>query len=193
MDRKEFLKATGCVCAMLGVGTIGSRGSAQDEAGSPDDETASGPKKKPHPNQPLITGWTEEMMVTLDAHVEEETRAKIMETCGRGCARRTYGPNMKRLTGDLDALLREAEAAWARSATFDEETGVVHIVGRPSATCGCPLVEGRGELASATLCSCSRGWMKEVFETVTGAHAEVKLESSVLTGGECCSFRIALT
>jgi predicted hydrocarbon binding protein len=58
--------------------------------------------------------------------------------------------------------------------------------------CYCPLVKGYDGKLSPTFCSCSRGWIKELFESVLKKPVEVKLEKSVKQGDEICRFRIHL-
>ena len=43
-----------------------------------------------------------------------------------------------------------------------------------------------------TYCNCSRGWLLEVFENITGKPASVELLSSIRRGGADCRFVVRL-
>ena len=43
-----------------------------------------------------------------------------------------------------------------------------------------------------TFCYCSRGWMKEVFETIVEKPVDVNLIESVKRGGEACRFTVRI-
>ena len=76
---------------------------------------------------------------------------------------------------------------------YDEKNGTIHLVGKKFKSCFCPLVKGRSTLKSGTFCMCSQGWMKEVFETVSGKKVNVELEKTILRGSDCCAFKMTLT
>jgi len=56
--------------------------------------------------------------------------------------------------------------------------------------CYCPLVRDYKETLPATFCNCSRGWLKELFESALEKPVEVKLEKSIKRGDEICRFRV---
>jgi len=55
--------------------------------------------------------------------------------------------------------------------------------------CFCRLAEDMPRLPE-TYCYCSRGWLKEMFETVTGQPVLVDLHESIKSGGEKCRFTV---
>jgi predicted hydrocarbon binding protein len=186
MDRKEFFKSTlkgTCVCTML---LLGGRHIAT--AASNDDNA-----KKDNKDQEFISGWTENLMQIMDQNLDEKTRVKIMEESGRKCAEKTYKKIALNYKGNVNGLLALMKQQWAESADFDKEKGLIRVVGKKAKACVCPMVKGSSTLSSGTFCLCSRGWVKEIFETVTGKKVDVKLEKTILRGGDQCVFNITLT
>jgi predicted hydrocarbon binding protein len=58
--------------------------------------------------------------------------------------------------------------------------------------CYCPLVRDCHEKLSATFCNCSRGWVKELFESALEKPVKVRLEKSIKSGDRTCRFRVIL-
>ena len=58
--------------------------------------------------------------------------------------------------------------------------------------CGCPLVRAGLVKLSPTFCNCSRGWIKAVFETVSGRPVEVELKQAISRGDPVCEFVVHL-
>lgn len=195
MDRKEFLRSGACACALL---FLRSEGTARQDPPDPGQDESAGMKdlaaeEREKAQQKFVTDWVEHLMVTLDKNLDKKSRTRILEACGRGCAGRSYESVIERHRDDLDGLLKLMKQQWAEVAEFDEDAGVIHLATVQHDGCPCPLVKGRAKLASQTYCLCSTGWMKEVFEGVTGATAEVELKETLLRGGKRCRFDISLT
>ena len=58
--------------------------------------------------------------------------------------------------------------------------------------CFCHLVAKGPERLPDIYCLCSRGWLKEMFETVLGELVEVDLLDSVKRGADQCGFTVRL-
>jgi predicted hydrocarbon binding protein len=54
----------------------------------------------------------------------------------------------------------------------------------------CPVVESGPTELSRTYCQCSAGYVKEVFERMTGLPCRVEVLESLRTGGTRCRFKI---
>lgn len=184
MKRREFVSRTiklgTCACAALVAGA--------DPALADDKEPAKG---KDDPMARFVGDWTEHLMTVLDSEVEGEAKTRIMEQCGRGCARRMFKKQAMKFKGDVEGFLAVLRKSWAETARFDKPKNVITIAGKTS-RCACPLVGGKATMGSQTLCLCSRGWMKEIFEAVTGKTVEVAPIETVWTGGKRCAFRMIL-
>lgn len=131
--------------------------------------------------------WVADLLDELDRTVDEETRVKILEGCGRKCIG--------------EGMLKKAEAIAEKSESAEEfleglgkvwkhlsvsEDGVFVVYDR----CYCPLVRGyEGEL-SASFCNCSVGWIKELFERALKKPVRVEKQGTVKQGDKQCKFKI---
>jgi predicted hydrocarbon binding protein len=134
--------------------------------------------------------WVKNLIECLDAHLDEETRRQLMESCGRACAH--AGPIRAAVAcrGNLDAWISTL-AKWHGGEEYVQKDGnLVHVT---CAECLCILVrEGPARLPD-TYCYCSLGWMKEMFGTVVGRPVEVELVESIKRGAERCRFTIRMS
>ena len=126
--------------------------------------------------QKFTERWIVNLMESLDAHLDEETKATVMESCGRDCA------------GNVDKLVSTLEK-WIGKGNAQRDGDVVHVV---YPRCLCHLVAKGPERLPDTYCLCSRGWLKEMFETVLGEPVEVELLDSVKRGAKQCRFTVRL-
>lgn len=134
--------------------------------------------------------WISCLIAGLDEHVDEETRAKVLEQCGRQC--------------QSESFVKKARSIYQKSKSIDDfldkfgktyehvhkEGDMVYIV-YPKCYCSFVNKIPPGKL-SATYCNCSRGWAKALFEGALGRPVEVILEESIVKGDEQCKFRIVL-
>jgi predicted hydrocarbon binding protein len=139
----------------------------------------------------LYRKWVETLMSTLEILVDEDTRAELMEPCGRACALHhgdiEKARAIRHSAKDVDELVERLnqQILWCGSWVRDGDT-ITSVCER----CGCPLVrEGLVKL-SPTLCVCSRGWVKAVFETVLERPVEVELEQAIGRGDPVCRFSV---
>jgi predicted hydrocarbon binding protein len=134
--------------------------------------------------------WLEVMFSALEQQTDEETRTSMLESCGRACARhggvvtkaKAIKDNGKKIDELLDNLSRETSGLveWRR------EGNVVQLVYKK---CFCPL--RKEELVkSPTFCSCSCGWIREVFETASGKPVKVECQQTIGRGDPICKFII---
>lgn len=182
MNRKEFfktgLKAGTCACALL---FLGGKDIAFADSDSQQDKY-----------QGFVSNWTENLMKIMDKHLDEETKTKIMEESGRKCAEKSYKQIALQYKGNVDGLMARMRQNWAEIADFDKEKGIIRVVGKKNQSCDCPMARGKTTLSTGTLCLCSRGWVKEVFETVTGEKVDVVFEKTRLTGADHCAYKIII-
>jgi predicted hydrocarbon binding protein len=134
--------------------------------------------------------WLEAMFSGLEEQTDEKTRVSMLESCGRACARhgrvvseaKAIKSSGKRIDELLDNLSRETSGLveWRR------EGNVVQLVYKK---CFCPL--RKEELVeSPTFCSCSCGWIREVFETASGKPVKVECQQTIGRGNPICKFII---
>ena len=134
----------------------------------------------------FIHDWISNLMKNMDGHLEEEIKIKLMEECGRACAKRQAKKEALKFKGKLDEWLIQMKK-WIGKENVQKGENYIRII---YSKCYCPLVQDSQPLLSNTYCNCSRGWLKENFETVVERPVEVKIEDSIMRGGKQCSFSI---
>jgi predicted hydrocarbon binding protein len=134
----------------------------------------------------FVHDWILNLMNSMDQNLEEKEKTRLLEDCGRACARSHAQKEAAKLRGDLDGWLGVMKK-WVGPKNVQKEKNAVQVT---YSQCYCPLVKDIPPLLSETYCHCSRGWLKEVFETVVEKPVEVKLEDSIMRGGKECRFTI---
>lgn len=132
--------------------------------------------------------WVVNLMAGIDAHLDDETKLRLMESCGRACARGGVAAEAEACRGDLGKLLAKLKR-WIGKENVRWEGDLVHLT---YAKCFCHLVADGPATLPATYCLCSRGWVKEIFETVLEKPVDVELLDSIKRGGESCRFVVHL-
>ncbi len=172
MERQEFIAALAALCA----------GPACQAA----QETSS---QAPRPQDQFRQAWVTTLIETMDAQLDGPAKVKLLEDCGRACARRGSLPSLRRsANGDVDALLKALEG-YLGAGNARREGNVVHL---RYSKCYCPLVADGPNRLPDSYCNCSRGWALEVFGAITGKPVTVDLISSIKRGGPDCRFTIRI-
>lgn len=134
--------------------------------------------------------WIACLIAGLDKHVDEETRANVLEQCGRQCQSQSF--------------IKKAQSLYQKSKSIDEFLGKfgkvykhLHREGDKLyiiyPKCYCSHVNKiPPRKLSATYCNCSRGWAKALFEGALGRPVEVIMEESIVKGDKQCKFRIVI-
>jgi len=134
--------------------------------------------------------WIARLIAGLDEHVDEKTRAVILEQCGRQC--------------QSESSVRKAKAIYENSENIDDflrrlgqkykhlhiEGNNVHFI-YPKCLCSQVNKIPKGKL-SGTYCACSIGWTKALFEGALGKPVEVIMEKSIISGDDECRFKIVI-
>lgn len=58
--------------------------------------------------------------------------------------------------------------------------------------CHCGWISGSREDVSLTFCNCGSGFYRALWESLVGSPVEVRVESSVFSGGQYCQMRVKL-
>jgi predicted hydrocarbon binding protein len=133
--------------------------------------------------------WIKTLIANLEAELDEKTRAKILENCGRNCIPHTFILKAKACKKDAkntDEFLDKLSQTWKHLHREDDNIYVTYE------KCYCPIVKDYPEKLSSTWCNCSRGWTKELFESTLEKPIDVKLEKSIKQGDNICKFRVKL-
>jgi predicted hydrocarbon binding protein len=133
--------------------------------------------------------WIESLMDNLDEHVDERTRVEVLENCGRSCIPQSFikkAKDCKSESKDVKDFLNRLTKVWHHLQIEVEDVFVVYE------KCYCPLVKDYDQKLSPSFCNCSRGWIKELFESALGRPIDVKLEKSIRLGDNICKFKVNL-
>jgi len=136
-----------------------------------------------------LHSWIKTLMGSLDSEVDEEVRIRLLENCGRNCIPRSFVEKVKELrkdSKDLDEFLDKLGEVWPHLERDGDEVYAVYD------RCYCPLVEDHPDKLSRSFCYCSRGWLKELFESALKRPVEVELLKSIRQGDDTCRFRVVL-
>jgi predicted hydrocarbon binding protein len=133
--------------------------------------------------------WVVNLLDELDRMVDEETRVRLLEGCGRKCIGRSFvakaeaiAKKSKNMGEFLDGLGR----VWKHLHV--DKDGVFVIYER----CYCPLVRGYAGKVSPSFCNCSVGWIKELFETALKKPVKVKKITTIRQGSKQCRFKVTI-
>jgi predicted hydrocarbon binding protein len=126
----------------------------------------------------------------IDTTLDVNKKGEILEKLGHECAKE-YKEDALIYKGNIEGYLEEIMKKWVEKTEFDKEKGIVRIFDKKRETCFCPFIE-KSLITSDTMCYCSIGWQKEIYETITGKPVNVIVTDSILKGGERCSFEISL-
>lgn len=210
-DRRRFLRtlagagvgACWCAPALSLAGAAQEapgRGGGDDWIGDLEDRMREG-SRTPAWRRMEITGeWIQRLLRNMDTLLDENTRKDLMQACGRGCYTAAFGVRSKEPPlGALDALLatsqargeteirREGNTVYYHYGTSEQNPYGLRLV---DGYCMCPVVESSPEELSRTYCQCSAGYVREVFERMTGLPCSVEVLESLRTGGSRCRFKI---
>ncbi|MBN1225288.1 MAG: hypothetical protein JXB23_18715 [Candidatus Aminicenantes bacterium] len=183
ITRKQFFSRVFKLAAGVAAGISGKQSLfAFSKAVCADQEDRMSQKNK------IVYDWILSLMKSMDKHLDDEDKVKLLEDCGRACAQRHAKTEAAKHKGSLDAWLG-ALRKWVGAENVRLEGNSIQVT---YSKCFCPLVQDSPPLMAENFCGCSRGWLKEVFETVVDRPVEVKMEDSIMSGGKQCRFSIIL-
>ncbi|MBN1273865.1 MAG: hypothetical protein JXB26_16500 [Candidatus Aminicenantes bacterium] len=219
MNRKQFLKkslqAGLCACGVrLGLegGTKNPKVAVQQESKPESQEWIGDLEKR------MIKGaetpawrkmekagiWIKDVTKHMDAMLDEETKVKLMQACGRSCFIHTFGVAENK-TPTKEERERYLKLLQSRGVEIQREGNVIRFTmswGRnhqnptglvmSDGYCMCPQVESGPPGLSPTYCFCSTGYVKESLERVLGKPIKVELLDSLKMGGKDCVFKVEL-
>ena len=189
MDRKDFLKKSlqlGLCCsgALVAIGSGEIPGHAAAEPG----EILSRVQQE----KQFIENWLTDLLETIDSQLDEKTKVKLMEGCGRGCFRRHQFKRdlAKQGQGDLEKLLE----ALKQNFYIEREGDLVHIrYGTSPDGCYCPVLRNRPAKPDDMHCNCTRATHQAIWEEALGRPFKVDIVETVRRGGKRCHFIVHLT
>lgn len=129
--------------------------------------------------------WLSDLLETIEQELDEPTRVRLMEGCGRGCFRRHQFKQdlAAKAEGSLEKLI---EAYKANFEIWQDSDGVHIRYGAVSRGCFCPAAQGRSPRPGDLHCECTRATHQSIFEKALGRPFSVKILESVRRGGKTC-------
>jgi len=184
MKRKDFLKASlEMGLASGGLMVLGGRAVRAQSAEKPQE------KKSKDELQLFKEAWVTVLMTNMETQMDEASRQKLMEACGRDCARRSGILKVAAsCQGDMSKLISSLAKALGEEGNFIEGN-VVHL-NYPK--CYCDLVAAGPERLPATYCQCSRGWVLQVFEAAAQKPVKVEMVQTIKQGASSCKFLVTV-
>lgn len=148
--------------------------------------------------------WIKDLMDNLDAELDEETKIKLMQSCGRACYTHAFGvaPEEKPTPEEARRYLEDLKKRGFKVRQEGDKTIIIYSWRRDHQNpwglilgdgyCMCPIVETGPEGLSPTYCYCSTGYVKESFDRAFGKPVKVELLDSLKRGGKDCIFKIEI-
>jgi hypothetical protein len=128
--------------------------------------------------------WIFSMLNSINTQLDKDTRLRLMELCGRSCAQSGVIKTALENKGDLDKFIIQM-GKWLGKENVLRDGQTIQLVYQK---CFCKIKTKIPEGLADTYCDCSRGWLKEMFETIVGKPVEVEIKSTIKGGGDTCQF-----
>ena len=128
------------------------------------------------------------MLDALDKEVDEETRVRILESCGRKCIGQSFVAKAEAIakkSKSTEEFLDGLGKVW-KHLHVSGDGGVFVVYDR----CYCPLMKGYEGKVSPSFCNCSVGWIKELFEMALKKPVKVEKIGTIKQGNKQCKFKI---
>jgi len=220
MDRKQFLKKllqSGLCCGgivmgfgkniMSNPGTSSSQDqppAAQDWITGLEKRMIKGSETPAWAKVEKAENWIKDLVDNMDAILDQETKIRTMQACGRSCYSRAFGvaPEEKPTPNEAEKVLSTLKGAGYEVRQEGNMTTIIYNWRRDHQNpwglilgdgyCMCPLVETGPDGLSPSYCYCSTGYVKESFERSLGKPVTVELLDSLKMGGKDCVFKIEI-
>jgi hypothetical protein len=212
MERKDFLKKTTKTCAlccgaMIGLG-LNIPGNFRGDDGLSKDlrkRMVDGSKSPDWRKAEKAISWIKNMLDNIDDQLDEETKIKLLNACGRSCYIFATGvaDDKKISKEDADGFILVLENSGHKIERKPDSTIIYYgWQGEQSPQglsvkegyCLCPIVESDIPGLSNSYCNCSAGYVKEIIERNTGRKVrKVEVLESRKRGGKDCRFRVELS
>ncbi len=137
----------------------------------------------------LSAKWVTNLLIALDGMVDEETRVRVLESCGRKCIGEGFlvkAQTLAKKSKSTDEFLENLNRIWKHLHV--DKNGVFVVYDQ----CYCPMVRSYKGKLSPSFCNCSVGWIKELFERSLNKPVKVEKLGTIKQGNKQCKFRVTL-
>jgi hypothetical protein len=178
MNRKEFVqRSLGC-CALMAFLPESAEASPVPSGPAADDR-----------EQEFVQNWLTDLMETIEAELDEETRIRLVEGCGRGCFRRHQFKQDIAADG-AGSVEKLIEVLHRNFEVWRADDGVHIRYGENSPGCYCPAARFRPGKPNDLHCHCSRMSHQTIWETALGHPVKVDILQAVRRGDPTCHFLV---
>jgi hypothetical protein len=178
MDRRKFVKT---VCQAGAGGVLLLAGASSSKAQSQEQPAAAPENKDNDKERRFSQEWILTVVGSMDSKLGEKEKIRVLEECGRACAHQSSIKTALDNKGDLEKFLTAMRGLMG-DENVQREGKKIQLAWHQ---CYCPNVRNL-ENVPPLYCNCSRGWVKEMFETVVGKPVDVKLLASIKRGDKEC-------
>lgn len=181
MNRKNFIHDS----LKLGLGCCAVALALRNDAAGAD-----APAEPPSPLQrekDFTDNWLTDLLAMINAELDEPTRVKLIEGCGRGCYRRhQFKQDIAAAAhGTVDGLV---EAYHSICEAWREGDDLHLRYGETSAVCYCPVLRGRALPHGDLHCHCTKATHQAIVETALGRPVRMEIVETLRRGGRTCHF-----
>ena len=142
-----------------------------------------------HSHVELLREWMATLLSSMENELDDTTMKRLLESCGRACASH-YGAiemaqSIAKSATKIDERLERANQEIPWCGKWVREDDSVYAV---CESCGCPLIREGLVTLSPAFCNCSRGYVKAVFEVISGGPVSVELKQAIGRGDPVCLY-----
>ena len=138
--------------------------------------------------------WIIDLLKSLESVLDETTNTRLLESCGKACAQRGEILGMieklkqrAETPRDIDSILHLMNQHQIGGGTFRREGDVITAI---YTECLCPIRQAIP--MPPIFCNCTKGWVKEVCETILEQAVEVDLIKVIGRGDPVCEYRVTI-
>ena len=135
--------------------------------------------------------WLKQLFNKLTA-LNKQDQENVMEKCGHKCLIpfiKTKAIKAWKKTNNIELFIELLNQQHIGGGYLEKKGDFIYAKYKE---CLCPIVNKSQIAIPAFYCDCSRGWFKELFETVFNKQVKVEQLSTIKRGDDCCSFKILI-
>lgn len=150
-------------------------------------------EKQDDDGEPMNKRQVRELLKFIDLSVDEPDKEKIFNKLGTECLySRNYDKWIIGFRDNLDEYfnrVKRGESKYWEKLEYDREKSIITLVGRKFQTCVCEY--GQCDQPPISLCHyCCKRFQEELFGLLLERKVTVRIDESIILGGERCSTTI---
>ena len=184
MKRNEFLNKCGNCSALSLLGLF-----SMNNAHAQENNT----KKDDNPSERMNKTQIRKLLKFIDTSIDESDKEKIFNILGVECLYSRnidkWLDNFKNNKDEFFNRVQRGESKYWEKLEYDKNKSVITLVGKKFPTCACEY--GQIEQPPKSLCNyCCKRFQEELFGVLLDKKVSVRIDESVILGGERCSSTI---